>query len=106
MEIGKLFMLRINIHLQGSILDAPELMWSEPALDPLYQAVRGYLEMDQRVQLLMERLTVIGDLLSVLKDQLSHSYEALLEWISKLLPTTPDTKLIALQSLSLSQRRS
>ncbi|KAF1808257.1 DUF155-domain-containing protein [Eremomyces bilateralis CBS 781.70] len=81
MEIGKLFLLRINIHLQGSILDAPELMWSEPALDPLYQAVRGYLEMDQRVDLLMERVTVIGDLLSVLKDQLSHSYEELLEWI-------------------------
>lgn len=74
MQIGELFILRINIHLQGSVLDAPELMWSEPQLDPVYQAVRSYLEMDQRVGLLTERLDVIADLLQVLKDQLSHTH--------------------------------
>lgn len=35
MQIGELFILRINIHLQGSVLDAPELMWAEPQLDPV-----------------------------------------------------------------------
>ena len=52
MQIGELFILRINIHLNGSILDVPELFWVEPQLEPVYQAVRGYLEMDQRVNLL------------------------------------------------------
>jgi uncharacterized Rmd1/YagE family protein len=56
------------------VLDAPELMWAEPQLDPVYQAVRSYLEMDQRVSLLTERLDVIADLLAVLKDQLTHSH--------------------------------
>jgi len=74
MQIGELFILRINIHLQGSVLDAPELMWAEPQLDPVYQAVRSYLEMDQRVGLLTERLDVIADLLAVLKDQLTHTH--------------------------------
>lgn len=74
MQIGELFILRINIHLQGSVLDAPELMWAEPQLDPVYQAVRSYLEMDQRVALLQERVGVIADLLAVLKDQLSHTH--------------------------------
>jgi uncharacterized Rmd1/YagE family protein len=74
MQIGELFILRISIHLQGSVLDAPELMWAEPQLDPVYQAVRSYLEMDQRVSLLTERLNVIGDLLSVLKDQLTATH--------------------------------
>lgn len=74
MQIGELFILRINIHLQGSVLDAPELMWAEPQLDPVYQAVRSYLEMDQRVGLLQERVGVIADLLAVLKDQLSHTH--------------------------------
>ncbi len=74
MQIGELFILRISIHLQGSVLDAPELMWAEPQLDPVYQAVRSYLEMDQRVSLLTERLNVIGDLLSVLKDQLTVTH--------------------------------
>lgn len=81
MQIGELFILRINIHLQGSVLDSPELMWVEPQLDPIYQAVRSYLEMDQRVGLLTERLEVIADLLAVLKDQLSHRHGEYLEWI-------------------------
>lgn len=84
MQIGELFILRINIHLQGSVLDAPELMWAEPQLDPVYQAVRSYLEMDQRVGLLTERLDVIADLLAVLKDQLTHSHGESLEWIGEL----------------------
>ena len=83
MQIGELFILRINIHLQGSVLDAPELMWAEPQLDPIYQAVRSYLEMDQRVALLTERLSVIADLLAVLKDQLTHTHGEYLEWIGK-----------------------
>ncbi|KAG9237008.1 sporulation protein-like protein RMD1 [Amylocarpus encephaloides] len=81
MQIGELFILRINIHLNGSVLDTPELFWVEPQLEPIYQAVRGYLEMDQRVRLLTERLDVIADLLAVLKDQLSHGHGEKLEWI-------------------------
>lgn len=60
MQIGELFILRINIHLQGSVLDSPELMWSEPHLEPVYAAVRSYLEIGQRVELLNERLDVIA----------------------------------------------
>ncbi|KAF2718034.1 DUF155-domain-containing protein [Polychaeton citri CBS 116435] len=81
MQIGELFILRINIHLQGSVLDAPELMWAEPQLEPVYVAVRSYLEMDQRVGLLTERLDVVGDLLQVLKEQLTHTHGEYLEWI-------------------------
>ncbi|KAK5990182.1 Sad1-interacting factor 2 [Cladobotryum mycophilum] len=81
MQIGELFILRINIHLNGSVLDTPELFWVEPQLEPVYQAVRSYLEMDQRVGLLTERLDVIADLLAVLKDQLSTGHDEKLEWI-------------------------
>ncbi|KAI9762210.1 MAG: hypothetical protein M4579_000533 [Chaenotheca gracillima] len=81
MQVGELFILRINIHLQGSVLDSPELMWAEPQLEPVYGAVRSYLEMDQRVGLLTERLDVIADLLTVLKDQLTHTHGEYLEWI-------------------------
>ncbi|KAG6033022.1 hypothetical protein E4U41_007034 [Claviceps citrina] len=81
MQIGDLFILRIAIHLNGSVLDTPELFWVEPQLEPVYQAVRSYLEMDQRVTLLNERLDVIADLLAVLKDQLSHGHGEKLEWI-------------------------
>lgn len=86
MQIGELFILRINIHLNGSVLDTPELFWVEPQLEPVYQAVRSYLEMDQRVGLLTERLDVIADLLAVLKDQLSHGHGEKLEWIGTFYP--------------------
>ncbi|RLV90055.1 Sporulation protein RMD1 [Spathaspora sp. JA1] len=80
-SIGELFILRININLHGSILDSPELMWSEPHLEPIYQAMRGYLEINQRVDLLNQRLEVISDLLTMLKEQLGHSHEENLEFI-------------------------
>ncbi|CAN6649769.1 sporulation protein Rmd1p [Trichomonascus vanleenenianus] len=80
-SIGELFILRININLHGSILDSPELMWSEPHLEPIYQATRGYLEINQRVSLLNTRLEVIGDLLQMLKEQLGHAHEEYLEFI-------------------------
>lgn len=73
-QIGHLFILRISIHLQGSVLDSPELMWAEPQLEPVYTAVRNYLEMDQRVRILGERLGVLGDLLEVMRGQLSSSH--------------------------------
>ena len=85
MQIGQLFILRINIHLQGSVLDSPELMWAEPQLEPVYGAVRSYLEMDQRVGLLTERLDVIADLLAVLKDQVGTKHGEYLEWIGEFL---------------------
>ena len=39
--------------------------------------------MDQRARLLTERLDVIADLLTVLKDQLTHTHGEYLEWIGK-----------------------
>ncbi|CAI1908070.1 hypothetical protein SEUBUCD646_0D02340 [Saccharomyces eubayanus] len=84
-SIGELFILRININLHGSVLDSPEIMWSEPQLEPIYQATRGYLEINQRVSLLNQRLEVISDLLQMLKEQLGHSHEEYLEFIVILL---------------------
>jgi len=80
-HIGELFILRININLQGSVLDSPELMWAEPQLEPVYQAARSYLEINQRLSLLNQRLDVISDLLQMLKEQMSHSQGEHLEWI-------------------------
>ncbi|EEB07463.1 Sad1 interacting factor 2 [Schizosaccharomyces japonicus yFS275] len=87
MAVGQLFILRININLQGSVLDSPELMWTEPHLEPIYSAARSYLEINQRVALLNQRVEVIGDLLSMLKEQITHTHDESLEWILVLLLT-------------------
>ena len=108
MSVGELFILRISINplssisfprlfswfkkvsltknekdinLVGSVLDSPELMWSEPKLLPTYEATRAYLEINQRVQLLNQKVDVISDLLQMLKQQMTHSHSEYLEWI-------------------------
>jgi uncharacterized Rmd1/YagE family protein len=76
--VGQLFMLRINVNLVSNVVDIPELFWSEPALEPFYRSVRQYLEIQQRVDLLNQRVGVLSDLLSMLKDHLeSRSSENL-----------------------------
>jgi len=105
MRIGELFILRINIHLQGSVLDSPELMWAEPHLEPVYAAVRSYLEIGQRVGLLTERLEVIGDLLAVLREQGSRRHGEVLEWIGIVNERVWRSSLTTLQLLSLLRPR-
>lgn len=61
---GRLFKLRMDVNLIGGILDTPELFWSEASLFPLYEAIREYLEIGPRVQVLNDRLAVVGDLVS------------------------------------------
>jgi uncharacterized Rmd1/YagE family protein len=79
--------LTVDINLVGSVLDSPELMWAEPKLEPTYEATRVYLEINQRVQLLNQKVDVISDLLQMLKQQMTHSHSEYLEWIGS--PCTP-----------------
>ena len=48
----------------SNVLDIPELFWSEASLKGLYDAVRDYMEIGPRVQVLNEKLAVVGDLVS------------------------------------------
>ncbi|KAG1436366.1 hypothetical protein G6F56_013587 [Rhizopus delemar] len=73
--------MRINVNLVSNVLDTPEIFWSEPSLEPLYSAIRSYLEISQRVELLNQRVEVISDLLDMLKDHLNSSHGEHLEWI-------------------------
>lgn len=61
---GKLFKLRRDVNLVSNVLDTPELFWSEASLKGLYDACREYFEIDQRAQVLNEKLSVASDLVS------------------------------------------
>jgi uncharacterized Rmd1/YagE family protein len=54
--------MRQNVNLSSNVLDVPELFWSEASLKGLYDAVREYLEIDERVKALNERLASVSDL--------------------------------------------
>ncbi|RKP08002.1 hypothetical protein THASP1DRAFT_16268, partial [Thamnocephalis sphaerospora] len=80
-KIGQLFIMRINVNLVSNVLDTPEIFWSEPSLQPLYNAIKGYLEISQRVDLLNQRVTVISDMLDMLREHLNSCHGEHLEWI-------------------------
>lgn len=66
--------LRVDVNLSSNVLDTPEFFWEEePSLNPLYTAVREYLEIEQRVSVLNERSRVFQDLTDVLSDSIAES---------------------------------
>ncbi|KAJ1917564.1 sporulation protein rmd1 [Mycoemilia scoparia] len=80
-KIGQLFITRVNVNLVSNILDTPEIFWSEPSLQPLYTAIREYLEIPQRVEIMNHRVSVISDMLEMLRDHLNGTHGEFLEWI-------------------------
>ena len=64
------------------MLDVPNFFWdSEPTLHPLYSAVREYLEIKTRVQVMNERCNVFLDLASILTESINDRKMSRLTWI-------------------------
>lgn len=78
--MGELFKLRMAVNLVSNVLDTPEWFYSERNWKPLYDAIRGYLEIPQRVKLVNQRLEVISDLLNMLSDTMNSSQMTWLTW--------------------------
>ncbi|KIX07948.1 uncharacterized protein Z518_02602 [Rhinocladiella mackenziei CBS 650.93] len=80
--LGGLFKSRVEVNLSSNVLDVPNLIWdSEPTLHPLYNAVREYLEIKPRIQVLNERCRVFLDLAEVLSDYISDNKMSRITWI-------------------------
>ncbi|KAG7756579.1 hypothetical protein KL911_001381 [Ogataea haglerorum] len=72
-KTGKLFQLRNEVNLSSNVLDKPEYFWTiEPGLDPLYSAIREYLEIDQRVEVINDRCKVFLDFFDIVADSLAE----------------------------------
>ncbi|KAL9043431.1 MAG: hypothetical protein Q9214_003385 [Letrouitia sp. 1 TL-2023] len=82
--LGALFRSRVDVNLwkASNMLDVPDFFWdSEPTLHPLYIAVREYLEIKPRIQVLNERCRVFLDLAEILSDSIADSKMSRLTWI-------------------------
>lgn len=80
-KMGEVFLLRSNIASVGSVLDSPDVFWTYPDLQPLYDAARSYLELPQRINLLNTRVGVLQDMLQLLKESVSSRHSERLEQI-------------------------
>jgi uncharacterized Rmd1/YagE family protein len=78
---GRLFKLRRDVNLVSNVLDVPELFWSEASLKELYDAVREYMEIKGRVQVLNEKLGVTSDFVSPC-------------WICRMISFSPDNYFV------------
>ena len=74
--LGKLILDRHSIYLYADVLDAPDVIWESPDLDPLYRLVAKYLELAPRVEFLNARVEVVRELLVVLSGELQVQYMA------------------------------
>jgi uncharacterized Rmd1/YagE family protein len=79
-QIGELFIMRMNVNLISNVLDTPEIFWSFPSLGPLYRAVRSYLEISQRIEVLNQRCAVLSDMLDMLRNHVNIMHGEKLEW--------------------------
>lgn len=80
--LGRLFKNRVDINLSSNILDVPNFFWdAEPTLHPLYVAIREYLEIDPRIQVLNERCRVFLDLAEILADSVADAKMSYITWI-------------------------
>ncbi|KAI0366852.1 DUF155-domain-containing protein [Pilatotrama ljubarskyi] len=78
---GRLFTLRRDVNLVSNVLDVPELFWDEASLKALYDAVREYMEIGPRVQVLNEKIAVAEDLLAAIHDHLNNNAMDRITWI-------------------------
>lgn len=78
-KLGEVFIMKMNVNLISNVLDTPEIFWLYPSLNPLYKAVREYLEISERVELLNQRFTVISDMLGMLRDHKNTMHAERLE---------------------------
>lgn len=69
------------MNLVSNVLDVPELFWSEASLGGLYNAVREYMEIDGRVQVLNEKIGTASAFLDAIHDHLNENAMARITWI-------------------------
>ena len=78
---GTLYIVRSDIHLHFDLLDTPEFFWEYPELQDTYHNISSYLEIEQRIRLLNNKLDIIQQLLNMLADEQNHKHSSVLEWI-------------------------
>jgi len=77
---GQLLHYRALLNLYSEIFDPPELYWSEPYLENLYNQMSRNLETRQRVFVLNKKLDYVNEIAGVLRAELSERHGLKLEW--------------------------
>jgi uncharacterized Rmd1/YagE family protein len=80
-EMGKLFLDRSSINLIGDIHETPDFFWENPKLEPIYHMAAYDQDIKPRVEVINERLKLIGELFQILSDVCNSRHSSALEII-------------------------
>lgn len=78
--MGQLHLERASINLRFDLLDEPEFFWDYEELEPVYETISHYLDIEDRVAVLNQRMEVVRELFEMLSDELKHQHSSRLEW--------------------------
>lgn len=80
-RMGEIFIARRSINLNMEYLDLPEFFWRNPNLEEYYLMTSKFLDIENRVSALNQRLDVLQELLDILNTQVMHIHSSWLEGI-------------------------
>lgn len=78
---GELYLKKLKMSFEYSILDKPEFFWEYPEYDSTYVKASEYLEISPRVDILEKKMTTIDEMLAILAGEINHRHSSRLEWI-------------------------
>lgn len=77
---GKLFLLRGKLNLYNELIDTPDLYWSEPTLEKIYQQISTNLDINSRISILNRKLDYATEEQRAFLSLLNERKSTRLEW--------------------------
>ncbi|KAG2733016.1 hypothetical protein G9P44_004006 [Scheffersomyces stipitis] len=78
---GRLFLIRGKLNLYSELIETPDLYWSEPTLEKIYNSVSKVLDINSRIAILNRKLDYATDEQRAFLGVLNEKKSTRLEWI-------------------------
>lgn len=78
---GRLFLLRGKLNLYSELIETPDLYWTEPTLEKIYESVSRRLDIQPRISIMNRKLDYVTEEQRALLSVLNEKKSTRLEWI-------------------------
>lgn len=78
---GRLLQLRGALNLYSQITETPDLYWSAPEQETLFELISRKLDIEPRVEILNKKLDYVAEMVGILRSHLSEKNSVRLEWM-------------------------
>lgn len=78
---GNLFLLRGKLNLYSELIETPDLYWTEPTLEKIYESVGRRLDIQPRISIMNRKLDYVTEEQRALLSVLNEKKGTRLEWI-------------------------